>query len=141
MIRPARPTLAEVPLADLSLETRIDCEYDVRGVLVPPVMVQPLVENAIKYAGQTAPRPIRVRVAARREGDWLAVEVANLGRWVAPGGAEATGTGLGSLERRLRLLVGPSCTVTHHEDDGWVRVLVRVPLPRTGQGDDGKERR
>jgi sensor histidine kinase YesM len=111
------------------LVTRIDCDLDVRGVLVPPVMVQPLVENAIKYGGQTSPRPIRVDVAARREGDGLMVEVANTGAWVAPGGRQATGTGLHSLERRLRLLVGPSATVSHREDDGWVRVRIRVPIP------------
>lgn len=109
------------------LETRIDCDFDVRGVRVPPVTVQPLVENAIKYGGQTAPRPIRVQVTARREGEWLAIEVANTGRWVAPGGGQSTGTGLAALERRLRLLVASSCTVTHREEDGWVRVLIRIP--------------
>lgn len=90
------------------LVTRIECDLDVRNVAVPPVMVQPLVENAIKYGGQTADRPIRVDVTARRDEDWLAIEVANSGRWVAPGDRQSTGTGLRSLERRLRLLVGPS---------------------------------
>jgi hypothetical protein len=110
------------------LVTRIDCDLDVRGVAVPTVMVQPLVENAIKYGGQTSPRPIRVDVAARREGDGLVVEVANTGAWVTPGGRQATGTGLHSLQRRLRLLVGPAATVSHTEDDGWVRVRIRVPI-------------
>jgi len=93
------------------------------------VMVQPLVENAIKYGGQTSTRPIRVEVAARREGDWLVVEVANTGSWVAAGGRNTTGTGLHSLERRLRLLVGPTAAVSHAEDNGWVRVRIRVPIP------------
>lgn len=109
------------------LETRIDCDLAARTVEVPPVMVQPLVENAIKYGGQTAGQPVRVHVAARRAGDWLEVEVANTGRWVAPGGPDSTGTGLASLQQRLRLLVGPAATVTHREEDGWVKVLVRVP--------------
>lgn len=110
------------------LVTRIECDTDARGVAVPPVMVQPLVENAIKYGGQTAARPVQVHVAARREGDWLVVEVANTGRWLPPGGRQSTGTGLHSLERRLRLLVGPTATVTHREADGWVRVLIRIPV-------------
>ena len=114
------------------LETRIDCDFDVRGVRVPPMMVQPLVENAIKYGGQTGPQPIRVRVTARHEGDSLAIEVANTGRGVAPGSGQSTGTGLGSLERRLQLLVGPSCTVSQREDGGWVKVLIRVPAGATG---------
>ena len=109
------------------LETRIDCDFDVRGVRLPAVTVQPLVENAIKYGGQTGPLPIRVHVTARREDGWLTIEVANTGRWVAPGGGQSTGTGLGSLERRLQLLVAPSCTVTHREEDRWVRVRIRIP--------------
>lgn len=121
-------TILEVRFGD-GLEARIDCDFDVRGVPVPAVMVQPLVENAIKYGGQTGPRPIRVHVTARREGEWLAIEVANTGRWVAPGGGQSTGTGLHSLERRLQLLAGRACTVTHREDDGWVRVMIRIPAP------------
>lgn len=110
------------------LVTRIDCDLDVRAVRVPPVMVQPLVENAIKYGGETAPPPVRLDVSARREQDWLVVEVANTGRWVPAGRRQSTGTGLHSLERRLQLLVGPAATVTHGEADGWVRVRIRVPI-------------
>lgn len=121
------------------LVTRIECDLDVRNVAVPPVMVQPLVENAIKYGGQTAERPIRVDVIARRDEDWLAIEVANAGQWVAPGGRQSTGTGLRSLERRLRLLVGPSASVSHRQDDGWVRVLIRVPLGSRSEGPEEQE--
>ncbi len=121
------------------LVTRIECDLDVRNVAVPPVMVQPLVENAIKYGGQTAERPIRVDVIARRDEEWLAIEVANAGRWVAPGGRQSTGTGLRSLERRLRLLVGPSASVSHRQDDGWVRVLIRVPLGSRSEGPEEQE--
>jgi len=110
------------------LVTRIDCDLDVRSVRVPPVMVQPLVENAIKYGGETAPPPLRLEVSARREQGWLVVEVANTGRWVPTGRRQSTGTGLHSLERRLQLLVGPAATVTHGEADGWVRVRIRVPI-------------
>ncbi len=111
-----------------ALQTRIDCELDVREVPVPPVLVQPLVENALKYGAETGSVPLQVEVSSRRDGDWLVVEVANTGRWVQPGGGRSTGTGLHSVERRLRLLVGPGARVTHEEREGWVRVRVRVPL-------------
>ncbi len=120
------------------LATTIDCDLEARGVPVPPVMVQPLVENAIKYGGQTAERPIRVTVTARREADMIVVEVANTGRWVPTGSRQSTGTGLRSLQRRLRMLVGPGATVTHGEDDGWVRVVIRVPITKTGTGEGGE---
>jgi len=122
------------------LVTRIDCDPAARGVLVPPVMVQPLVENAIKYGGQTSARPIRVDVAARRDGAWLVVEVANTGAWIAAGGRQSTGTGLRSLERRLRLLVGPAAAVNHREEDGWVRVRIRVPIAEPVAGPEAMSR-
>jgi len=110
------------------LETRIDCDLDVRGVPVPPVLVQPLVENALKYGAESGVRPLRIEVSARRDGNWLAIDVANTGRWVPPGRRDSTGTGLESLEKRLRMLVGAEARVSHAEDEGWVRVKVRIPL-------------
>lgn len=115
------------------LVTRIECDLAARSVLVPPVMVQPLVENAIKYGGESAERPVRVDVTARREPDGLVIDVANTGSWVAPGGAQSTGTGLHSLERRLQLLVGPGARVTSGEENGWVRVRIRMPIPQRSE--------
>lgn len=110
-----------------SLATRIDCDTDVRRVLVPPVMIQPLVENAIKYGIASGARPVQMIVSASRESDWLVVEVANTGRWAPTVIRQSTGTGLSSLARRLKLVVGPSATLAHTEADGWVRVRIRMP--------------
>jgi len=90
--------------------------------------VQPLVENALKYGGRTSPKPLSIRVVARRDGDWATIEVANTGSWVPPDDTASTGTGLFSLERRLQLLVGPLATVRCGAQDGWVRVQIRLPV-------------
>ena len=111
-----------------ALETRIECDRDVRRVAVLPVLVQPLVENALKYGGRTSPKPLSIRVVARRDGDWATIEVANTGSWVPPDDTASTGTGLFSLERRLQLLVGPLATVRCGAQDGWVRVQIRLPV-------------
>jgi hypothetical protein len=37
------------------------------------------------------------------------------------------------------MLVGPGATVTHREDDGWVRVVIRVPITKVAAG-EGAER-
>ncbi|MGB8854411.1 MAG: histidine kinase [Pirellulales bacterium] len=113
-----------------ALATRIECNTDVRRILVPPVMIQPLVENAIKYGIASGVRPVQVVVSAHRESDWLIVEVANTGRWAPAVIRQSTGTGLSSLTRRLRLLAGASATLTHTEADGWVRVRIRLPTHR-----------
>lgn len=111
-----------------ALETKIDCDLDVRGVLVPPALVQPLVENALKYGGEPGGPPLKVEVSARRAGDWLEVEVANNGHWLPPGHGNSTGTGLDALAGRLRLVIGPAAGLSHREEGGTVRVRVRIPL-------------
>ena len=115
-----------------ALVTRIDCELDVRSVLVPPAIVQPLVENALKYGGAPDGAPLRVEVSARRVSNWLEVEVANSGRWLSPGHGGSTGMGLDSLAGRLRLVMGPAAELSHREEDGMVRVRVRLPLKLEG---------
>lgn len=118
-----------------SLVTRIDCDTAARLVPVPPLMVQSLVENAIKYGFETARPPIEVHVEARRDGDWLQVVVTNTGTWVRPDPARSTGTGIASLARRLELLLGPEAGVAYATEGGQVRVTVRLPIRPAGLPD------
>jgi hypothetical protein len=110
------------------LVCRIDCDTDVRRIPVLPVMIQPLVENALKYGDQGPDRPLEVSVRAWRTADRLMVEVTNTGRWASDGQADSTGTGLHGLRRRLFLHGGTDATVTTSQGDGWVRVTVTIPL-------------
>jgi hypothetical protein len=73
-----------------------------RRVPVPPLLVGPLVDNALKYGGRTSGSPRSVAVEARVHGGELVVEVTNSGAWVEPA-ADRPGTGLANLRRRLEL--------------------------------------
>lgn len=110
------------------LSCRIDCDTDIRRIPVLPAMIQPLVENALKYGRQADGDPLQVTVRARRDGDKLFIEVGNTGRWVAPDHAGTTNTGLHTLRRRLLIHGGPEATVTTSDHDGWVRVVIQIPL-------------
>lgn len=110
------------------LVCRIDCDADIRHIPVIPMLVQPLVENALKYGAAEADRPLHVHVRAWRENDRLLIEVANTGRWLPADDTVSTGTGLQTLRRRLQLHGGPAATLATREDDGWVRVLLTIPL-------------
>ena len=46
------------------------------GVLVPPMLIQPLLENALHYGAKTSSMPLRVNVSAAVKDDWLEVVVA-----------------------------------------------------------------
>jgi two-component system, LytTR family, sensor kinase len=106
---------------------RIDCEPDARSVPVPPMMLQPLLENAFHYGGQTSTRPLRVDVAAALADGWLTVSVVNTGAWVSPDSSRSPGSGIQTLRKRLGLLIGDEATVDVISADGTVRVLIRIP--------------
>lgn len=110
------------------LVCRIDCEADIRRIPVLPVMIQPLVENALNYGPTEAGTLLRVDIQARRRGDLLFIEVANTGHWIPPNPAASPNTGLHTLRRRLLLRGGPEATVTTTALDGWVRVVIQIPL-------------
>jgi LytS/YehU family sensor histidine kinase len=68
---------------------RIDAGEDARHTPVPAALVQPLLENAIKYGQETGPRPLRVSITAQVVQDKLQLEVENSGHWVEEGSPQA----------------------------------------------------
>ncbi|GAT31899.1 histidine kinase [Terrimicrobium sacchariphilum] len=91
---------------DSRLEYVIDASPAARKVSVPIALVQPLVENAMKFAQKSGIWPLRVAIRASLEGDRLHVTVANTGYWVEFDESSSTGIGLDNLRRRLNLLFG-----------------------------------
>ncbi len=95
---------------------------------VPGVLLQPLVENAVKYSRQTSEPPHRVRLHVACAGrDDILLEVSNTGNWVAPSATPGPhGTGLENLRRRLALLYPDRHELATSAADGWVTVRVRI---------------
>jgi len=114
-----------------NLVCRIACDRAAHAVLVPPMLIQPLLENALHYGAQTSGMPLKVEVTAKVEEGRLEVVVANSGRWLPPDPARSPSTGIRSLRKRLALLVGDDATVDTLIDPdlngGWVRVVIRMP--------------
>ncbi len=96
---------------------------------VPNLILQPLVENALKHA--VAPRAGggRVEVEARRDGDTLVLTVADDGPGLAPGAARGgRGVGLRNTRERLARLYGDGHTfVLRDRDGGGLVAEVRLP--------------
>jgi hypothetical protein len=113
------------------LDCLITADTSAPRVLVPPMMIQPLLENALHYGSKTSDMPLRVTVEAHVHDGWLQVIVANSGRWVPPDPARSSNSGIRSLRRRLVLLIDEAATVDvppeSHSEDGLVRVVIRMP--------------
>lgn len=137
--RPLEPLAAEISQLEKYLSVQqarfgddlaceVECDRDAPSVLVPPMMLQPLLENAFEYGGRTSPRPLVVKVRCRVEGDRLVASVSNTGAWVPPGHGRSSGLGLATLRRRLDLLLGRETSIDVETDDGRVNVVVRMPV-------------
>ncbi|NNM76103.1 sensor histidine kinase [Sphingomonas sp. ID1715] len=101
---------------------------DLGDAQVPPFLLQPLVENAVKYAVAPSRTPVRVGIAARERGGRLELEVSDTGQ----GGTDAssgTGVGLANVRERLRLSFGSHSEMAVHDGQGF-RVVLTMPLVR-----------
>lgn len=117
--------LEAVRFAD-RLQARIAVDPDVAKCLVPPMMLQTLVENAIKHGiGKTA-GPGDLVITARKEQDALCLVVENTGLLAAPP-AKGTQFGLRNIRERLRLLYGDRASLRLEAANGRVMATVLMP--------------
>lgn len=112
------------------LEVEMHLAETAKSALVPGIILQPLVENAIRYGWKSSPRPLRINVNI--EGPirkMLKVEVVNTGTWKEPDQRDNLGgIGLGNLRARLRLLYSENHQVLIHAEDGWVTIRMLIPF-------------
>jgi hypothetical protein len=113
-------------LQALRLGTRLNVEWaweeGLDGIPAPPMLLQPLVENALKHGIAPHPGPGLLRLEGRREGDQVVLAVLNTGR---PLEARAKGTGLTNLEARLALAYGGQARFSLESLEGWTRAEIR----------------
>lgn len=137
----------DIPLADeielqrlyLAIEQarfgdRLLVEWDMPGELenmpVPPMILQPLVENAVKYGVARTAQPVRITIAARRTcDDMVVLSVDDTGSIDAAMPVPAAGTGIGLANVRARLATrygGASLLSAAATSGGW-RSAITVP--------------
>jgi hypothetical protein len=129
------------------LQTRIDLPDALRAWPVPPLLLQPLVENAIKHGLEPHVDGGRLEVRAELRGAELALYVLDTGVGIAstqgdgpgqsaphasraPAGAAGTGFGLAQVRDRLRTLYGDAATLElQPAADGGTLACIRLPAP------------
>jgi signal transduction histidine kinase len=102
-----------------------------RSAGVPGVIVQPLVENAIKYGRETSEMPLRLRIAAETSPHALRIEVCNSGHWLEPQPwqkNQASGCGIDNLRRRLESIYPDRHRFEIGERNGEVIALVEIQM-------------
>jgi two-component system, LytTR family, sensor kinase len=87
------------------LRVEIDAAPETLSARVPNLILQPLVENAIRHGIEPHARPGRIRLQARRQADALALEVHDNGSGLASK-SPVDGVGLSNTRARLQTLYG-----------------------------------
>jgi LytS/YehU family sensor histidine kinase len=113
------------------LRTRFDIAPDVMEARLPSLLLQPIIENAIKYAVTPSEDGADILVDARRMGARLVITIADTGPGLGAVPAEAGGTGVGLANIRERLLQSYGedhrLELADNEPHGLI-VLIDVPF-------------
>jgi hypothetical protein len=111
-----------------------DIEPDARNALVPPLILQPLVENALRHGIARRPGPAQLRISARRVGLHLELAVRDTGEGLVPDGrSPREGIGLSNTRARLAELYGAEAASLEVADvpGGGVRARLLLPFHTT----------
>lgn len=108
------------------LRVQVDIEEGLERVMVPPMSLQTLVENAVKYGVELSTTGSDIRIRAWRGDSATVIEIANAGTIRHPGAS--TRVGLANARKRLALAVGGCASLDLAERDGWVRATLQLPV-------------
>jgi two-component system sensor histidine kinase AlgZ len=107
--------------------------------LVPPMIIQPLVENAVKHGICNLPEGGVIRIAARRAGSLLHIQVVNpvddegTGGAGGAGSAGGTGIGLANVRQRLTRAYQHEASIHWERRDDEFYVDIAMPAHTTGE--------
>ena len=108
------------------LQYRVDVPAEVAPHPIAPMLLQPVVENAIRHGIEPKVEGGRVEFEARRDGAAMVIEVRDTGVGFAP--TTRGGVGLTNLRDRLRGLYGEAATLAIGENQPCgTRVTIRIP--------------
>jgi len=115
------------------LRVRIDMEDGLESVRVPSLLLQPLVENAVKYAVAPSTTPVELRIDIRRVEDRLRLSVENSAPTLSRPVSSGTGVGQAATRSRLAMRYGDQARFEAAPHAGGYRAVIDLPQPELQQ--------
>jgi len=109
------------------LSTEINCDEESLKLQLPPLLLQPLVENAIKFGLYDTIGNITVTIAAKKEGKYLVVTITNPFDPETAQPKQGTGFGLSSVQRRLYLIFSRNDLLKTSNQSKIFTTTVKIP--------------
>jgi sensor histidine kinase YesM len=119
------------------LSVQWDWDESLNFMDVPPLLLHPLVENAVKYGIAPNPEGGRLILGAKKTDSHLELSVQNSGCPYTLGAVRGTGLGLRNLRARLQLVYGSKAGFQIGTEGGLTVARIRVPLAAPGPGASG----
>lgn len=109
------------------LATQIETDENVNQLKLPALLLQPVVENAIKFGLYDTTGETLIRIHAVKEGHYLVIKVMNPFDPETSSPRQGTGFGLNSIQRRLYLLFARTDLLLTDAKENIFTTIIKVP--------------
>ncbi|GAB3934383.1 sensor histidine kinase [Mucilaginibacter myungsuensis] len=109
------------------LNTEISCDNQCGKALLPALLLQPIVENAIKFGLYDTTDTVTISIRGEMEDNYLTIMVQNPYDAKTTRPRTGTGFGLRGVQRRLSLLFARNDLVETHGNDDIFTTIIKVP--------------
>lgn len=109
----------------LQVEINMECEN--KNVSLPPLLLQPIVENAIKFGLYDTIEDITISISCHFENNYLHIQIKNPFDSDTQQANEGTGFGLSSVQRRLFLLYARNDLMTTEKNNNQFITSLKIP--------------
>lgn len=119
-----------IALSKIQLENRLtftkEIDPEVSSLEIPPMLIQMLIENAVKHGISNLPNGGNVTLKVLKKDNTIGIEVLNTGKLVID--KNSTKVGLENIKKRLSLLYGEKATFLLTEKNNEVIASIKIPI-------------
>ena len=120
-------TKAYLEVEKVRYENLLFVDYDIRhkAFQLPPLTLQPIVENAVKHGVDPELSPLNILISTRKNGKNIIITVEDNGPGYKPAGDDEIHVGINNIRERLKLMCNGQLTISPKEGGG-TRVIIRI---------------
>jgi sensor histidine kinase YesM len=119
-----------IELSKIQLENRLEFKKEIDssilGIEIPPMIIQMLIENAVKHGISNLPNGGLVMLKVLIKGEQLIIRVCNSGKLIMD--KNSTKVGVNNIKKRLSLMYGNKAVFSLKENEDMVTAMIKIPL-------------
>jgi two-component system LytT family sensor kinase len=115
------------------LNAEINSTEQAKALQLPNMLLQPLVENAIKFGLYDTTGSVTIHIQAAQESNYLVITIQNPFDPETSSPKQGTGFGLSSVQRRLYLLFARTDLLNTTHADNLFTTIIKIPQPMSNR--------